>query len=450
MTGTRRSHTGIFAASDILSVYASIALAFYTRVWLGGFVELIPLSHGMGSYLARWWIPLTVVVMITYHRGYGILITYWDESFHILKSLFMSFLVAWVILSLQKETEEVSRIVVTLSFIYMAFIMTSVRALVRFLLYRIADFRREAFIHAGEDRHVENALMSFLDDEWYAGYRITGRGGPSVAGDHAAVCFISVESADEKTIRQLKPNFKDLIIVSDATGLSFMNTEIKTYINKSLALIATTNGLLSRNRLFLKRAFDITISCLGLMLSVPIFAVVAAMIKIDSRGPVFFRHKRCGKGLSEFEMIKFRTMHINSEETLKRYLEKNPESLRDLEEKNKIEEDPRVTRIGKLLRRTSVDELPQLFNVLAGAMSIVGPRPDSREAVEKFYQEYKEIYENIRPGITGLWQVSGRSDVDYKRRVKLDYLYMLNWSLWLDSVILLSTFRAILSGKGAY
>jgi len=450
MTGTRRSHTGIFSASDIISVYASIVLAFYTRVWLGGFVELLPLSHGMGSYLARWWIPLAVVVMITYHRGYAILITYWDESFHILKSLFMSFLVVWVILSLQKETEEVSRIVVTLSFIYMAFIMTSVRALVRFLLYRIADFRREAVIHAGEGRNIENALMSFLDDEWYAGYRITGREGTSVAGDHAAVCFISVESADEKTIRQLKPNFKDLIIVSDATGLSFMNTEIKTYINKSLALITTTNGLLSRNRLFLKRAFDITISCLGLVLFMPIFAVVAAMIKIDSRGPVFFRHKRCGKGLYEFEMIKFRTMHINSEETLKRYLEKNPESLRDLEEKNKIEEDPRVTRIGKLLRRTSIDELPQLLNVLAGTMSIVGPRPDSREAVEKFYQEYKEIYENIRPGITGLWQVSGRSDVDYKRRVKLDYLYMLNWSLWLDSVILLSTFRAILSGKGAY
>ncbi len=149
-------------------------------------------------------------------------------------------------------------------------------------------------------------------------------------------------------------------------------------------------------------------------------------------------------------MIKFRTMHINSEETLKEYIASNPDALKELEERNKIENDPRVTRVGKLLRRTSIDELPQLLNVLSGRMSIVGPRPDSREAVERFYQEYKEIYENIRPGITGLWQVSGRSDIDYKRRVKLDYLYMLNWSLWLDSVILLSTFRAILSGKGAY
>ena len=450
MKGRRCCHSGVFAASDIVSVYAAIVLAFYTRVWLGSAVELIPLSHGAGSYLARWWIPLVVVAMVAYHRGYGILITYWDESSHILKSLFMSFLIVWVILSLQKETEAVSRIVITLSFIYMALIMTSARALVRFLLYRIAGLHREAVIYNGKGRTVENALRSLLDDEWYSGYRITGKGDPSFAGGHAAACFISVESADEKTIRQLKPNFKDLIIVSDATGMSFMNTEIKTYINKSLALITTTNGLLSHHRLFLKRAFDIIISCVGAALLMPVFACVAAMIKIDSRGPIFFRHKRCGKNLTEFEMIKFRTMHINSEETLKRYIEKNPEAIRDLEERNKIEGDPRVTRIGKLLRRTSIDELPQLLNVLAGTMSIVGPRPDSREAVEKFYQEYKEIYENIRPGITGLWQVSGRSDIDYKQRVKLDYLYMLNWSLWLDSVILLSTFRAILSGKGAY
>jgi len=450
MTGTRRSHTGIFAASDIISVYASIALAFYTRVWLGSVFELIPLSHGIGLYFTKWWIPLAVIVLVMYHRGYGILITAWDESFHVLKSLFMSFLVVWVIFSLQKETETVSRIVVTLSFVYMVFVVSFVRIFVRFILYRVMGFRREAVFYAGEGDSDDSTLKPLLDDEWYAGYTIVGKEDIADPGKYVDTCFIPIERADEKTIRKLKPHYKNLIIVSDTTGLSFMNTEIKTYIGKSLAFITTTNGLLSPNRVLLKRIFDVILSCCALILFLPVLIAVAIVIKVDSGGPVLFRHKRCGKNLSEFEMIKFRTMHIDSDDTLKKYIQDNPGVLKELEEKNKIEGDPRVTRVGKFLRRTSIDELPQLLNVLTGSMSIVGPRPDSREAVERFYQEYKEIYENVRPGITGLWQVSGRSDVDYKRRVKLDYLYMLNWSLWLDSVILLSTFRAILSGKGAY
>jgi undecaprenyl-phosphate galactose phosphotransferase len=450
MRAGRRSHTAIFVASDVISVYLSIIFAFYTRVWLGTFIALIPLSHGIELYLVKWWIPLVVVVMIMYHRGYGILITLWDEAFHVLKSLFMSFLVVWVIFSLQKEAETVSRIVVTLGFVYMVFVLSLMRFFIRFVVYKVAGLRREAVFYDGEGYSGDKALGPLLNDEWYSGYTIIAEQDIEGPGDHASTCFIPIEHADEKTIRKLKPNYKDLIIVSDATGLSFMNTEIKTYISKSMALITTTNGLLSPYRLFLKRVFDMVLSCCALVLLLPVFAAVAVMIKIDSSGPVFFRHKRCGKNLSDFEMIKFRTMHINSDATLKRYIENNPGVLKELEERNKIEEDPRVTRVGRLLRRTSIDELPQLLNVLTGAMSIVGPRPDSREAVERFYQEYKEIYENIRPGITGLWQVSGRSDIDYKQRVKLDYLYMLNWSLWLDSVILLSTFRAILSGKGAY
>jgi undecaprenyl-phosphate galactose phosphotransferase len=311
-------------------------------------------------------------------------------------------------------------------------------------------FRREAVFYTGEGGPDDSTLKPLLDDEWYAGYTIVGKEDIAGHGKYVDTCFIPIERADEKTIRKLKPHYKNLIIVSDTTGLSFMNTEIKTYIGKSLAFITTTNGLLSPNRIFLKRIFDIILSCCALILFLPVLIAVAIVIKVDSGGPVLFRHKRCGKNLSEFEMIKFRTMHIDSDDTLKKYIQDNPGVLKELEERNKIEGDPRVTRVGKFLRRTSIDELPQLLNVLTGSMSIVGPRPDSREAVERFYQEYKEIYENVRPGITGLWQVSGRSDVDYKRRVKLDYLYMLNWSLWLDSVILLSTFRAILSGKGAY
>jgi lipopolysaccharide/colanic/teichoic acid biosynthesis glycosyltransferase len=121
-----------------------------------------------------------------------------------------------------------------------------------------------------------------------------------------------------------------------------------------------------------------------------------------------------------------------------------------LQERNKIEDDPRVTAFGRTLRRLSLDELPQIYNVLKGEMSVVGPRPDSKAALEGYIGEYGEIYSSVRPGITGLWQVSGRSEITYRERVGLDYIYVLNWSLWLDLVIMLKTFRAILGQKGAY
>ena len=143
-------------------------------------------------------------------------------------------------------------------------------------------------------------------------------------------------------------------------------------------------------------------------------------------------------------------MHVSGEKILDEYLKDHPEAIDELRETNKIKDDPRITRAGRLLRKTSLDELPQLINVIKGEMSIVGPRPDSKEAIQKYYDEYGEIYQVIKPGITGLWQVSGRSDVNYFERVKLDYLYMLNWSPWLDFVIIAKTFRTIFSGRGAY
>jgi undecaprenyl-phosphate galactose phosphotransferase len=149
-------------------------------------------------------------------------------------------------------------------------------------------------------------------------------------------------------------------------------------------------------------------------------------------------------------MIKYRTMFTNGESIIVDYLKSNPAAAIELKERNKISEDPRITRIGNLLRKTSLDEIPQLFNVVKGEMSIVGPRPDTRSALSEFMKEYEPIYSKVKPGITGLWQVSGRSDIKYKDRVNLDYMYVLNWSLWLDFIIILKTVKAILCRKGAY
>ena len=143
-------------------------------------------------------------------------------------------------------------------------------------------------------------------------------------------------------------------------------------------------------------------------------------------------------------------MFKNGESIIKEFLQDNPEAAIELKERNKISEDPRITRIGNILRRTSLDEIPQLINVLKGEMSIVGPRPDTRNALDDFIMEYEPIYNKVRPGITGLWQVSGRSEIKYKDRVNLDYMYVLNWSLWLDFVIIVKTFKAIVCREGAY
>jgi len=437
--------------TDVTVIYVSIVLAYYMRNLSGTFIDLVPLNHGLSLYLSKWWIPGIIVGSIGYHRGYGVIISFWDDFLVILKSLFMSFLIVWVVFSMQKEAETVSRIIITVSFVFMLLFILVSRGVLKFVLYKIMDLREHALIFEKEISRGLNTLKAFLNKEWYSGYKIMDNTeNNSSRAKKIDALFLPIEYANDETVKKLKPDAKDLIIVSEMSGLSFMNTEIKTFLDKNVALITTTNGLLLRNKVFLKRTFDLVIATLALTVFSPLFLIVPLLIKLDSTGPVYFRHKRCGRKMDEFEMVKFRTMRIDGEKVLREFIQGHPEAVIDLEERNKIEHDPRVTRIGNFLRKTSLDELPQLLDVLRGDMSIVGPRPDTIEAINKYYLEYNEIYENIRPGITGLWQVSGRSEIDYAKRVKLDYLYMLNWSLWFDMVIILKTFRSILNRKGAY
>ena len=437
--------------TDVTVIYVSIVLAYYMRNLSGPFIDLVPLNHGLSLYLSKWWIPCIIVGSIGYHRGYGVIISFWDDFLVILKSLFMSFLIVWVVFSMQKEAETVSRIIVTVSFAFMLLFILISRGVLKFVLYKIMDLREHALIFEKEISRGVNTLKAFLNKEWYSGYKIMDNTeNNSSKAKKIDALFLPMEYANDETVKKLKPDAKDLIIVSEMSGLSFMNTEIKTFLDKNVALITTTNGLLLRNKVFLKRTFDLVIATLALIMFSPLFLIVPLLIKLDSPGPVYFRHKRCGRKMDEFEMVKFRTMRIDGEKVLKEFIQEHPEAVIDLEERNKIEHDPRVTKIGNFLRKTSLDELPQLLDVIRGDMSIVGPRPDTIEAINKYYLEYNEIYENIRPGITGLWQVSGRSEIDYAKRVKLDYLYMLNWSLWFDMVIILKTFRSILNRKGAY
>jgi exopolysaccharide biosynthesis polyprenyl glycosylphosphotransferase len=196
---------------------------------------------------------------------------------------------------------------------------------------------------------------------------------------------------------------------------------------------------------YIKEIIDIVLGTIGLILFSPLFIIIAILIKLDSEGPIFYKHLRVGRYGKPFYLWKFRTMYKDADKILDKY----PELKKEFEKEFKLKNDPRVTRIGKFLRKFSLDEIPQIFNILKGEMSIVGPRPVTFKELEK-YGEYKEEVLRVKPGLTGLWQVSGRSDLDYARRIALDLYYIQNWSLLLDIKIILKTIPAVFLGKGAY
>jgi Undecaprenyl-phosphate galactose phosphotransferase WbaP len=185
----------------------------------------------------------------------------------------------------------------------------------------------------------------------------------------------------------------------------------------------------------------------GVLISPLVFAI-AVLIKFDSPGPAFYGHRRLGAGGKHFLCWKFRTMHVDAERLLDRHLQDNPYLRAEWEQNQKLRDDPRVTRVGHFLRQTSLDELPQLWNVLRGEMSLTGPRPIVDAEVPKYGEVYK-LYKRIKPGMSGFWQVSGRSDTSYAERVEMDSYYVRNWSVWLDLIILARTVKSVGFGRGA-
>ncbi len=201
----------------------------------------------------------------------------------------------------------------------------------------------------------------------------------------------------------------------------------------------------------IKNLFDISFSLLILVALIPLFLIIILLIKLSSRGPIFFLQERIGKNNVPFNCIKFRTMYPEAKDILKNLLNKDEKIKKEFEETHKIKNDPRITTIGKLLRKTSLDELPQFFNVLRNEMSIVGPRPIVKAEKKKYGKNLIKVL-SIKPGITGLWQVSGRNNLTYKKRVMLDINYVKNYNLLMDIRILIRTFGVILFplDRGAY
>ncbi|WP_226633713.1 sugar transferase [Novosphingobium profundi] len=195
--------------------------------------------------------------------------------------------------------------------------------------------------------------------------------------------------------------------------------------------------------------FDILIAMAILVLIAPFLLLLTALLFLNDPGPVFYAHRRVGYRGRFFPCLKFRTMRIDGDAILQRYLAENPAAQQELAVTYKLRDDPRVTAVGAILRKFSLDEFPQLFNVLAGQMSIVGPRPVVLAEVERYGRQF-EVYCRVRPGLTGLWQISGRSDVSYATRVRMDIDYVCRKGLALDLWLLFRTIPAVAFSRGAY
>ena len=198
-----------------------------------------------------------------------------------------------------------------------------------------------------------------------------------------------------------------------------------------------------------KRCMDLVASVIGGIMLLPLLFYIAVAVKMSSRGPILYAHDRIGKNGRHFKAWKFRSMFENSNDVLEYFLEQHPDLRLEWEQDHKLRYDPRVTRIGRFIRKTSLDELPQIWNVIRGEMSLVGPRPIVNAEIAK-YGPYFGVYTMVTPGITGLWQISGRNNTTYDERVQLDAYYVRNWSPWLDMYLLIRTIRIVLFADGAY
>ena len=249
------------------------------------------------------------------------------------------------------------------------------------------------------------------------------------------------------TIERYGTKFSHVLVIPDLHGFSSLWVDSKS-VGGMVGLELRQQVLLSDYGV-VKRCLDLFITVLGCLLTAPILLLVAIWIKLDSRGPLFYGQTRIGQNGVPFKAWKFRSMVMNADTKLAAYLAEHPELRDEWERDHKLRNDPRVTTAGKLLRRSSLDELPQLWNVLKGEMSLVGPRPITQSEVSKYGNTF-ELYKRVKGGITGLWQVSGRNDVTYNERVYWDLFYVRNWSVWLDLCILFRTIAVVLFSKGAY
>jgi len=383
-----------------------------------------------------------IVVLLYMEKIYTLKYDFWQESYKIIKVFFIAYLLVLTILALSKANLEYSRLFLTCYFLMGAFFMPVFKRYSKKLLYKFDIFKTKALV-VGVESEVEY-FEKELRDNWYLGMVAS-------QDDYESVIIISKSLHAEELnayITQYLQEHRELFIVPYITDINFAHSSIIEYSNIRYNTILVENRLLLKHNIWIKNFFEYLLTLLILPFFALLHLLIAWLIKLDSKGAVFFKQKRLGKDAKPFHCYKYRTMYENSDALLEEYLRQHPDEVAYYEEFHKYQNDPRITKIGKLLRATSLDELAQVINVLKGEMSLIGPRPYMLSEAKKLGENQKFILK-VKPGITGLWQVSGRNNLTFKERNALEVWYIKNWSLWGDFVILIKTIKVVLSKVGA-
>jgi len=469
---TRRHAPWWVVVSDILLINASLLLAYWVRYelqWLRDVSQHHPLSAYVPFGLLFTALMLLAFQMDRVYRQWRGC-PWLDQVYRIINATAKSVIVMLAI-TFVLQPRQYSRLLLVEAGVIAVILLVLSRVVQNGIAGRLrargVGVDRVIIVGAGEaGRTVMRAIVArpelgyhvigFVDDDPQKGQTDIGRF-KALGPTSNLARMIEEEAVDEviitlpwmyhrkimSIVRECERRQVSAHIVPDLFQMSLSRVDVDDL--GGVPLVGVREIGFERGALLIKRGIDIVGAMVGLVLGAPLLALIGVAIRLDSPGPIVFRQTRVGAAGKTFDMYKFRSMHEGAEAEL--------EQLRELNEADgpifKIRDDPRLTRVGRFLRRTSLDELPQLWNVLRGEMSLVGPRPPLPAEVIHYMEWHKKRLE-VRPGMTALWQVSGRSTLSFDEGVLLDIYYIENWSLWLDFKILLRTIPQVLFGDGAY
>lgn len=460
----------LFSLFDYVGVVLSEHLAFILRDAIDWWNRV---TYQYSDAYIYGWVPLLFLIFLGQSRTYTQMKPVVDTMREIFQSVFAGWIASIILIYFLKASEQSSRLFIILFGLFVLINVCMIRYAVLKLLKRRNIFC-EPIILIGAGLTAEKLIKFWREDLGYR-YKIVG-----LIDDHPISATLPQEfpilgtfdearriirAAQVKTviiaapgldklklqnlISEIQPHVKNISFVPDLIGTPMSSADLAILFSEKILMLNLRNNLSRTYNRIIKRAFDLTLTICGGLIISPVMLFIALAVAIENRGRVIFAHKRVGAAGKKFFCYKFQTMVSDAEERLKKYLAENPEAKREWEETFKLTNDPRVTKLGGWLRRTSLDELPQLWNVIRGEMSLVGPRPIVQAEVSRYGKNIREYY-MVLPGITGMWQVSGRSDTTYPERVAMDTWYVRNWSVWIDIMYLFKTFKAVIQRRGAY
>lgn len=430
----------IFFIADLLVILLSLEVALYLRT--NYLVEYLPTYAGLEIQKYYWIIFITSLIFV-FEKIYFVRYDFWSDTKKIYKGLILSFVTVFTVITLSKMSDDYSRTFLTLFYLIMFVFLPFFKRLLKKVLFSF-DFFKQKIKVVGTSSLVDK-MKKEVNSNWYFGYT-------SVEKRYNLVIIISKNLSVEhlqRLINRYSRFTRNIYIVPYMHHLDFTHTNVVDYFNIRLSAIHIENRLLNYKNIFIKYIFEKSLVILIFPFALILHIFISFVITLDSKGGVLFKQKRLGKNGKTFSCYKYRSMYTNGDEILKEYLFNNPSEIEYYNIYHKYQNDPRITKIGRILRATSLDEFPQFFNILRGDMNLIGPRPYMLNEKIKIGKYNEEIILEVKPGITGLWQVSGRNELTFDERIDLDKWYIQNWSLWMDFVIFMKTIKVVLSKVGA-